>query len=207
MLSKTAAASDASWLKSGAPRIGHRLGACLRTSLLAVACVAVAGPAFARSQFDGDWSVVINTRGGACEPSIRYGVTISDGAVLNSGGAPADVRGRVSRSGAVRVNVQAGNQWASGSGRLGRYTGGGVWRGQGSAGTCEGTWVAQRRTNAVEAEGPGRPIYNYAPGQAGYGYNYAPGQAGYGYRAAMPFAGQCPPGTYLSYTGAQYVCR
>ena len=132
-------------------------------SMLAMACVAVAGPACARSQFDGDWSVVIVTRGGACEPTVRYGVTISDGAVLNSGGVPAEVQGRVSIGGSVRVSVQSGNEWASGSGRLGRNSGGGVWHGQGSAGACQGTWIAQRRTNAAEAEATGRPIYSYAP--------------------------------------------
>jgi len=197
MLSKTAAASGTLRPKSGARYFGQNFGGYLRASLLAVACVAVAAPAFARSQFDGDWSVVIVTRGGACEPSFRYGVSISNGEVLNSGGSPADVRGRVSPNGAVRVSVQSGNEWASGSGRLGRNSGGGVWRGQGSAGTCEGTWIAQRR-NAVEAEGPGRPIYN----------NYAPGPTAPSYQTIAPQpGGYCPAGMYIAYDGYQYVCR
>ena len=196
MLSKNEAISGVLSRKGGARGFGRRLGGCIRTVVLATACLAIAGPAFARSQFDGDWSVVIVTRGGACEPSFRYGVSIANGEVLNSGGSPADVRGRVSSNGAVRVSVQAGNQWASGSGRLGRNSGGGVWHGQGSAGTCDGTWIAQRRS-AVEAEGPGRPIYNYAPQMTEPGY-----------RTVMPqIGGACPAGMYVAYDGYQYVCR
>jgi hypothetical protein len=166
MFSKTAAARVAIRSKSGERTIRRWADACLRTSVVALVCLAFAGPALASSVFDGDWSVVIVTRAGSCDPSFRYGVTISDGAVLNGGGSPAEVRGRVTRSGTVQVSVQAGNQWASGSGRLGRNSGGGVWRGQGSAGACEGTWIAQRRTDAAQAEGPGRPVYNYAPQNA-----------------------------------------
>ena len=171
MFSKTAVALGALRPKSGGRTTGRRLRACLQMSILALACFAVAGPAFARSAFDGDWSVVIVTRGGACAPSFRYGVTISDGAVLNSGGSPANVQGRVTRNGSVRVLVQSGNEWANGYGRLGRNSGGGIWRGQGSSGACEGTWIAQRRANAAEAEAPGGPIYNYAPGTAAPGWN------------------------------------
>jgi len=44
--------------------------------------------------------------------------------------------------------------------------GGGVWRGQGSAGACRGTWVAQRvgYDAQAQAQRPGRPTYDYAPG-------------------------------------------
>lgn len=163
MFNKTTAARAAMKSKSGERTIYRWAEASLRASVVALACLAFAGPALASSAFDGDWSVVIVTRGGDCDPSLRYAVTITDGAVLNGGGSPVDVRGQVTRSGAVQVSVQAGNQWASGSGRLGRNSGGGVWRGQGSAGACEGTWIAQRRTDGVAAEAPGRPVYNYAP--------------------------------------------
>jgi len=47
------------------------------------------------------------------------------------------VQGRVAPNGAVRVAVQAGGQWANGSGHLSMTRGGGVWRGQGSAGYCK----------------------------------------------------------------------
>jgi hypothetical protein len=97
------------------------------------------------SAFDGDWSVLIQTRAGACEPSFRYGVRIQNGEVLNGGGAAVALGGRVAPNGAVRVSVAAGDQAAHGSGRLSRTTGGGTWQGQGSRGTCAGTWVADRR--------------------------------------------------------------
>jgi len=90
--------------------------------------------------FNGSWSVAINTRSGACEPHYRFAVQIINGNVVYEG-RPA---GRVSPNGAIRVNVSAGGQQASGQGRLSRNYGTGVWRGYGSAGTCAGSWQAGR---------------------------------------------------------------
>jgi hypothetical protein len=95
----------------------------------------------APAAFDGDWSVAINTQSGACEPSYRFAVEIINGNVVHEG-QPA---GRVSPNGGVSVNVSQGGQQAAGQGRLSRNYGTGVWRGYGSAGTCAGTWQAQRR--------------------------------------------------------------
>ena len=95
----------------------------------------------APAAFDGDWSVAINTQSGACEPSYRFAVEIIDGHVVYEG-HPA---GRVSPNGGVSVNISQGGQQAAGQGRLSRNYGTGVWRGYGSAGTCAGTWQAQRR--------------------------------------------------------------
>jgi hypothetical protein len=97
------------------------------------------------SAFDGDWSVLIQTRMGECTPSYRYGVRIQNGEVLNGGSEQVELEGRVARNGAVRVIVAAGGQEAHGAGRLSRTSGGGTWQGQGSAGTCAGIWVAERR--------------------------------------------------------------
>jgi hypothetical protein len=97
------------------------------------------------SAFDGDWSVLIQTRVGDCAPSFRYGLRIENGEVLNAGGAQVDVDGHVARSGAVRVSVAAGDQAAYGAGRLSQTAGGGTWRGRGSSGACSGSWVAERR--------------------------------------------------------------
>jgi hypothetical protein len=97
------------------------------------------------SAFDGNWSVLIQTRVGACEPSFRYGVRIENGEVLNAGGEQVDLEGHVARNGAVRVSLAAGDQAAYGTGRLSQTSGGGTWRGNGSRGTCTGTWVAERR--------------------------------------------------------------
>jgi hypothetical protein len=145
-----------------------RLRTYLHASAFAVGCMTIAAPAIARTPYDGDWSVVIATRGGACPPSVRYGVQIINGMVTSG---QAQVQGRVSPNGAVRVSVQAGGQSASGSGRLSSTRGGGVWRGQGNVGFCQGTWVAERSAGyAAEAQVPRRPTYNYVPPA----YRYAP---------------------------------
>src|SRR6516164_7703649 len=128
--------------KRGSPE-GRLLRGCLCASALILAGLTVADPAFARSPCDGAWSVTVMTRGGACEPVSRYGVQISNG-MVTAGEGGAAVQGRVSPGGAVSVAVQAGGQSASGSGHLNLARGSGVWRGQGSAGACQGTWVAQR---------------------------------------------------------------
>jgi hypothetical protein len=120
-------------VKRGMVRV--QLRTCLCASALVLAGLAVADPALARSPYDGAWSVTVMTRGGACEPTSRYGVQISNGVVMAGDGGAA-VQGRVSPGGAVSVAVQAGGQSASGSGHLNLARGSGVWRGQGSAGAC-----------------------------------------------------------------------
>jgi hypothetical protein len=127
------------------PLISLRLRDWLLTLVLALSCAAVAGPAFGRTVFDGDWSVLIVTHGGACDPAYRYGVRITDGTVINDGSSAAAVQGRVNPAGAVMVTVRSGNQWADGSGLLSSNRGGGVWKGQSSSGSCSGTWEAERR--------------------------------------------------------------
>jgi hypothetical protein len=99
----------------------------------------------ASNAFDGAWSVLLMGRSGACDGTYRYGVQISNGEVLNAGGAQVDLQGRVAPNGVVRVSVAAGNQEAHGAGRLSRTSGSGTWQGQGSGGTCAGTWQAERR--------------------------------------------------------------
>lgn len=96
--------------------------------------------------FDGEWSVLIETRAGACQPSFRYGLEIDNGEVFNAGGEQVSLTGHVAPSGAVRVAVAAGGQEANGAGRLTRTTGSGTWRGEGSAGACAGVWQAERRS-------------------------------------------------------------
>jgi hypothetical protein len=138
----------------------------LKLFVLAVVASATSAPVLARTPYDGAWSVLITTRSGACEPASRFGVEIVNGRVIGPGGSGASVRGQVSRAGSVSVSVQAQGQWASGFGRLGGSRGGGRWRGQGSGGSCAGTWVALRSGFAPRAESRA-PIYNYAPGAWG----------------------------------------
>ena len=109
-------------------------------------CIATsASTAVARTNYDGNWSVLVITQSGACDRAYRYGVQISDGNLFYEGAAPVNLQGRVARDGSVRVSVAAGEQRADGSGRLFGDHGGGSWRGQGSAGTCAGRWEAERR--------------------------------------------------------------
>jgi hypothetical protein len=96
--------------------------------------------AYAARGFDGGWSVAISTRSGACDPQYRFGLQIINNRVVYEGRAA----GQVSPGGAVSVAIAAGDQRASGQGRLSGARGSGVWRGYGSAGSCAGTWVAQR---------------------------------------------------------------
>jgi hypothetical protein len=128
-----------------APLIKPRLHDWLLTSVLALAGVAVASPAFSRTVFDGEWSVLIVTHGGVCDPAYRYGLQITNGTVINDGSSAAAVQGRVTPTGAVRVTVRSGNQRADGSGRLSSNRGAGIWKGQSTSGTCSGTWQAERR--------------------------------------------------------------
>jgi hypothetical protein len=137
------------------------LRVCLPSCALVVISIGIASPALARSNFDGDWSVVVETRSGACTPTLRYPIAISNGVVNNAGGTPAAVTGRVTPNGAVRVTVQSGGSWASGSGHLSATSGTGVWRGQGTSGLCLGTWQAERRSSGAQVMGRGAPIYNY----------------------------------------------
>jgi hypothetical protein len=112
-------------------------------AVVAIAGATAAGPAQARTSYDGPWTVLIMTQHGACDSGVSFAVDIRDGAVHGYGGF--DVRGHVAGSGAVVVRVSAGDQSASGSGRLAGFSGGGTWRGAGSRGTCSGRWAASRR--------------------------------------------------------------
>jgi hypothetical protein len=90
--------------------------------------------------FDGSWSVVINTARGDCGSGLRYAVRITGGRVVGEGGY--SVSGAVAPSGAIQVFVSEGGRSASGSGRLAGNSGGGVWRTSG--GECAGHWAAAR---------------------------------------------------------------
>ena len=112
---------------------------------LALAATLAPAPAAARTNFDGNWSVLIVTNSGPCDRGYRYGLSIRNGRVFYEGSAAVNVDGRVSDNGLVRVRVSAGSQGASGEGRLSRDYGSGRWRGTGSSGSCVGTWTAERR--------------------------------------------------------------
>jgi hypothetical protein len=194
-------------VEGGRRTVRVRLRSCLGASAILLAGLTVADPALARSPYDGAWSVMVMTRSGACQPASRFAVQISNGAIV-AGGGEAAVQGRVAPGGAVSVAVQSGGQSASGSGRLNLARGGGMWRGQGSAGACGGTWVAQRLSGMQTAEAPGmdmsmpmrmqRPIYNFAP--AGMG---PPAAA----TCAVRFRSYDPAtGTFMGFDGMRHPC-
>ncbi len=127
------------------PRINQSLRTIFLGSVLVLTGIASVGTASARTVYDGAWSVLIVTKNGSCDPSYRYGVLIDNGMVTYEGGGLITMQGRVTPKGAVRVIVQAGSQWADGSGKMTRNRGGGIWKGQGTSTACSGTWLAERR--------------------------------------------------------------
>jgi hypothetical protein len=94
--------------------------------------------------FDGLWSVVIVTQQGPCDRTYRYPARIVGTRVVQANADPNyRLYGAVSRSGAIRVIVVRGSQWADGRGRLTGGHGAGNWTTSG--GQCAGQWTADRR--------------------------------------------------------------
>ncbi|MFL5083496.1 MAG: hypothetical protein ACJ8FP_01625, partial [Xanthobacteraceae bacterium] len=77
----------------------------LTLSALLAATAYAAAPAQAKTNFDGNWSVVIITEKGTCDRSYRYPVRISDGNVGYAGEAAFNVSGKVASNGKVTVTV------------------------------------------------------------------------------------------------------
>jgi hypothetical protein len=100
--------------------------------------------AIARAGFDGNWSVLIVTDSGACDRAYRYALQIANGRITYPDQS-IDITGHVDGHGHVYVRVNAGGQYASGSGRLYGNSGAGRWSGRGSTSACTGHWEAERR--------------------------------------------------------------
>lgn len=118
------------------------LGFALAGAALGGALLSFSVPAAAAPVYDGKWSVLIITQKGECDRGYRYPVQISNGNVGYAGEASFTVSGRVNPSGAISVTVSRGSQSAHGTGRLSGNNGSGAWQ----AGTCAGTWTAERRS-------------------------------------------------------------
>ena len=108
------------------------------------ATVPASAPASARSNYDGQWSVLIVTQKGTCDRAYRYPVKIDNGSVGYAGTASFNVTGKVGANGAVTVTVSKGNQSARGSGQLSASGGSGHW--VAGSGECSGSWTAERRS-------------------------------------------------------------
>jgi len=81
---------------------------------LALICVAAPASAAVGSgtAYDGSWSVVIDTRGGARDPIYQSGVKIRGDIVFSEAGG-INMNGRVSPKGVLRAIVSAGGQSAT----------------------------------------------------------------------------------------------
>jgi hypothetical protein len=108
------------------------------------ATVPASAPASARSNFDGQWSVLIVTQKGTCDRAYRYPVKIDNGSVGYAGDSSFTVSGKVGDNGTVTVKVARGSQSANGQGRLSATDGSGMW--VAGSGDCSGTWTAERRS-------------------------------------------------------------
>ena len=124
---------------------GFLAGLLLAISLGTPADARTGERAMRGTAYDGNWSVLIVTNSGPCDRGYRYGLSIRGGRVFYTGSLAVNVDGQVAPNGMVRVRVSAGSQGATGTGRLSRTYGEGSWRGLGSAGSCSGTWTAERR--------------------------------------------------------------
>jgi hypothetical protein len=119
----------------------------------ASAVVSMVDVAAARTRFDGLWSVSVVTERGNCDRGVRYPVAIVNGVVERAPGeGDFSVAGRVAGSGAVRVSVRRGDQFAQGSGRLNTSAGEGRWFSPTSG--CAGYWTAQRREQPAYGSNP-----------------------------------------------------
>jgi len=121
----------------------------LKRSILLIAAVLTAGlwlapAATARTPYDGLWSVLIITDNGTCDRGYRYALRINNG-VVSYDDPSFNVSGRVAANGQVTVSVSNGGSRASGTGRLSRDYGQGVWSGHSSMQGCSGHWEAERR--------------------------------------------------------------
>lgn len=113
---------------------------------LAFATLAFAAPAFA-SPFDGSWKMVLTTTNGHCG-IINIGVAIDAGHISATSGRfvmhKIFLDGRISGSGATKINGVAGPRQAVGVGKFTKVKGSGKWQGTGPSGVCSGVWVADR---------------------------------------------------------------
>ena len=96
--------------------------------------------------FDGNWSVLVITEKGSCDPGYRYEVAIADGKVSFRGGEAVKMNGTVTPNGTVKVAVAGGgSRLAEGRGKLSAQSGAGKWTGKSQSGECAGRWEAERR--------------------------------------------------------------
>ena len=84
--------------------------ASVRLFIAAIALVAAYAPAHAaaRPNFDGNWSVLIVTSSGPCDPSYRFGLSIRNGDIFYNGSGPVNLNGPGEQQ---RQRSRAGISW------------------------------------------------------------------------------------------------
>lgn len=102
-----------------------------------LACVAIA-PAFAASRYDGQWHVTIVTKTGSCEHTASSTLMITNGKISATN---ADIAGRITPAGLVRVSING----AYANGQLSGNAGWGKWNGASAGIPCSGRWQASRQ--------------------------------------------------------------
>jgi hypothetical protein len=125
--------------------ISQTIPALAAAAILSASAVPASAPAFAKSNYDGQWSVLIVTQKGTCDRAYRYPVKIENGSVGYAGEASFNVAGKVGANGAVTVVVSRGSTSAKGTGRMSATDGAGIWTA--GSGDCSGTWTAERRSS------------------------------------------------------------
>jgi hypothetical protein len=125
--------------------ISRAIPALAAAAIVTASAVPASAPAFAKSSYDGQWSVLIVTQKGTCDRAYRYPVKIDNGTVGYAGEASFNVSGKVGANGAVTVTVSRGSQSATGTGRMSGTDGSGIWTA--ASGECSGTWTAERRSS------------------------------------------------------------
>ena len=125
--------------------ISQAIPALAAAAMLSASAVPASAPAFARSNYDGHWSVLIVTQKGTCDRAYRYPLKIENGSVGYAGEASFNVAGKVGANGAITVTVSKGDKSAKGTGRMSATDGAGIWTA--GSGDCSGTWTAERRSS------------------------------------------------------------
>jgi hypothetical protein len=124
--------------------IGNRMRAFALSTAFALLCCAP--PALA-AKFDGSWNMVRTTTNGHCGV-IDIGVAVTGGHISATSGKfvmhKIFLDGRISGSGATKINGVAGPRQAFGTGKFTSVKGSGKWNGTGPSGVCSGVWVADR---------------------------------------------------------------
>jgi hypothetical protein len=132
-------------LEAAMTRFARFAPALAAATILAATALPASAAAVAKSNFDGQWSVLIVTQKGTCDRAYRYPVKISNGSVGYAGDASFNVSGKVGENGTLTVTVSRGSQSAKGQGRLSATDGSGMWTA--GSGECSGTWTAERRSS------------------------------------------------------------